>query len=105
MKRIRLVLYFLLLAGALGWGVAQVSAQEGVLLKVELEPGSNYCHMQFPAIREDTLSWDQPVLKDVTSGDIIDFYGPCDHNPTGKEEVDAQSAGLLRELEGGGGDD
>jgi len=26
----------------------------------------------------------------VTSGDIIDFFGSCDHDPLGKDEVQAQ---------------
>ncbi len=103
MKRVKFILYFLLLAGALGWGVAQVSAQEGVLLKVELEPGGNYCHMQFPAMTETSLDWDRPTLESSSSG-IIDFYGPCDHNPTGKEEVRAQTDQLMRELQDGGED-
>jgi hypothetical protein len=46
--------------------------------------------LKFPAIREETLDWDHPVLKDSTSGDIVDFYGPCDHDPLGKEEVQDQ---------------
>lgn len=50
----------------------------------------DYCHMKFPAIRERTLSSDHPVLKDPSEGDIIDFYGPCAHDPLGKEEVKEQ---------------
>jgi hypothetical protein len=30
------------------------------------------------------------VLKEADSGDIIDFYAPCSHDPLGKEEVQAQ---------------
>jgi len=39
-------------------------------------------------MREETLASSQPVLKDVD--DIVDFYGACDHNPLGKEEIQAQ---------------
>jgi hypothetical protein len=46
--------------------------------------------MRFPAIGEDTLSWDRPVLKDKSTGDIIDYYGSCNHDPLGKEEIWAQ---------------
>lgn len=28
-----------------------------------------------------------PVLKDADSGDIIDFDGPCDLDPLGKDEI------------------
>jgi hypothetical protein len=52
--------------------------------------------MKFPAMREETLSWNTPVLKDAGSGDLIDFYGPCDHDPTGKEEIESQKDAILR---------
>ena len=61
-------------------------AAEGVISKVADSSGSA-CHLKFPAIREETLSWARPVLKDPRDGDIIDFYGPCDHDPLGKAEV------------------
>jgi hypothetical protein len=35
----------------------------------------------------------------------IDFYGPCDYDPTGAAEVRAQRAILLRELHGDGSSD
>jgi hypothetical protein len=69
------------------WGVASVKADE-TIVKVPADITS-YCHMQFPPIREDTLSWERPVL-DSTSGNIIDFYGPCDHDPLGLDEVRSQ---------------
>jgi hypothetical protein len=50
----------------------------------------SYCHLKFPAIREETLSWDRPVLKDLSTGDIIDFYGPCDTDPLGEDRVQQQ---------------
>jgi hypothetical protein len=34
------------------------------------------------------LAWSQPVLKDTD--DIVDFYGPCNHDPVGKEEIQSQ---------------
>lgn len=37
--------------------------------------------------REGTLGSRHPQLRDAQSGDIIDFYGPCDENPTGKDQV------------------
>ena len=58
---------------------------------------TSYCHMKFPPIREDTLSWEQPVL-DTTAGDIIDFYGPCDYDPLGREDVWRQKQELYREV-------
>ena len=89
MKGFRAFLSVLFLEGALGLSNAPAWG-EGVLMKVSADPQGNYCHMKFPAIREDTLDWERPVLKDAGTGDIIDFYGPCNHDPQGKEEVRAQ---------------
>ncbi|TMA11186.1 MAG: hypothetical protein E6J89_08525 [Deltaproteobacteria bacterium] len=81
----------LLVVGALGMSGTPATAD--VLSRVELDPGTDYCHMQFPAIREDTLNSDRPVLKDASTGDIVDYYGSCDHDPLGKDEIAAQRAG------------
>jgi len=78
----------LILVGGLGVK-STFAAAEGVISNATLIPGS-YCHLTFPAIREETLSWDRPVLKDASEGDIVDFYGPCDHDPLGKDEIESQ---------------
>ena len=70
-------------------GVTGAKADDGVLLK-EQDVAGSYCHMQFPAIEESTLFTDNPVLKSADSGDIIDFYGSCNENPLGKDQVMAQ---------------
>ena len=85
----------LLLLGSLGAG-SSFAAAEGVISNAVLTPGS-YCHLTFSAIREDTLSWDRPVLKDPSEGHIIDFYGPCDHDPLGQDEIASQRLESLRE--------
>lgn len=74
------------LAGVIGAGATSVRVQ-GELFKEVAEAGS-YCHIKFPAIREETLSEATPDL--TTSGDLIDFYGSCDHDPVGKDEVQSQ---------------
>ena len=79
----------LCLTGAVMLGSSLVWGAEGVIAKVANPSGSS-CHLKFPAIREETLYWDRPVLKDSTDGDIIDFYGPCDYDPPGKESVARQ---------------
>ena len=38
-------------------------------------------------MREDTLLSDRPALKDPSEGDIIDFYGPCNYDPLGRDSV------------------
>jgi hypothetical protein len=65
------------------------AAPAAIVSKDALTDGS-YCHMKFPAILERTLGTTQPVLKDASSGDIIDFYGPCSHDPLGEDEVHEQ---------------
>ncbi len=95
MKKIKLLLFVQLLTGTLGVS-ALASAAEGVISKVAVA-GTNYCHLKFPAIREDTLYWNRPALKDPKNGDIIDFYGSCDHDPLGKEEILAQRTYYERE--------
>jgi hypothetical protein len=63
-----------------------VDAAETVISKLPDRSGS-FCHLKFPAIRDDTLFSEQPVLKDPSEGDIIDFYGPCNYDPLGRESI------------------
>ena len=98
MKTMKTVLSVLFLAGAMGSSIASTARAEGVISKDALAEGS-YCHMKFPAIEERTLSWNRPVLKDPSEGDIIDFYGPCDHDPLGKEEIQSQKRDHQRKFE------
>ena len=62
----------------------------GVIGAVALNRAGTYCHLRFPAIRVSTLDSKKPQLKPASSHDIIDYYGPCDYNPVGKEEVERQ---------------
>jgi hypothetical protein len=87
MKKTISLLSNMFLASTLFWGVPTLGADE-LVVKEAADP-SAYCHMKFPPMREDTLSWPQPVL-DGSTGNIIDFYGSCDHNPTGAEEIRIQ---------------
>jgi hypothetical protein len=77
-----------LLIGSFGVTNAPAAAP-GVISNATFTPGS-YCHLTFPAIREATLSSDRPVLKDASEGDIIDYYGSCDHDPLGIDEINPQ---------------
>jgi hypothetical protein len=85
MQRIATIFTTLVLAGGLA-GAA--GAADGVLIKDRAtDAGESYCHMKFSAIDENTLSSDHPRLKPAADGDFIDFYGPCDEEPTGKDQV------------------
>jgi hypothetical protein len=88
MVRVKVLRSMLFLAGMLILNPSFLPAaeQQGIISKVSDAPGSS-CYLRFPAIREETLYWPQPVLKDPSSGDIISFYGPCNHDPLGRLEI------------------
>jgi hypothetical protein len=88
MKNAKAFLAALVLVGSVATSGIAV-AQDGVIEKEVLTPNS-YCHEKFPAIDNNTLGNDKPVLQSATSGDTIDFYGPCDENPVGQDQVQAQ---------------
>jgi hypothetical protein len=87
MKTIKSCLSVLFAFGLIGVTGVAVAA-DGIFLKEQIAP--DYCHLKFPAMQERTLSSDHPVLKDPKTGDIIDFYGSCDDDPLGKDQVAAQ---------------
>ncbi len=93
MKKSVLLLGNLLLSSTLFWGVPSVEAEE-MISSVPTDI-TDYCHLKFPAMHEDSLSWERPVLDPLT-GNIVDFYGPCDYDPTGVDEIRAQRRVLLR---------
>ena len=76
----------LLLTGTLGSMSTAMSA-DGVVSKDELTTGS-YCHEKFLAMTTQSLDTDNPVLSN--SGAIIDFYGPCNVNPVGEDQIQSQ---------------
>ncbi|HEY7219225.1 MAG TPA: hypothetical protein VH985_12655 [Candidatus Binatia bacterium] len=95
MKGIKLLLTTMALMGALGLSAASSRAE--TVISKELFTNGSYCHVKFESIREDTLASRQPILKDVD--DIIDFYGPCNHDPLGKEEIQSQKIEMQHRFE------
>ncbi len=89
MKAKTLILTGLILAANLTWGTS-VKADDSIS-KVSTDSVS-YCHMKFPPISDETLFSDHPVLNEA-AGNVIDFYGSCDHDPLGQDEVQAQRDG------------
>jgi hypothetical protein len=87
MKKTTALLVNLSMASTLFWGVPTLEADD--LVVRESAQTSAYCHIKFPPMRPETLSWEKPEL-DQNSGAIIDFYGPCDHDVTGAHEVNIQ---------------
>jgi hypothetical protein len=88
MKNTKSLLVALILLGNLAVN-ATAFAADGVISRDVLTPDS-YCHEKFPAIEGKTLASDDPVLNDAQSGDIIDYYGSCDEDLTGKSQVREQ---------------
>ena len=95
MKSIKLLMTAVLLTGALG--LSAVSTRAETVISKDVFTDGSYCHAKFESIREDTLASRQPILKDVD--DIIDFYGPCDHDPLGKEEIQSQKIEMQHRFE------
>jgi hypothetical protein len=102
MKKTISLLSYLLLSSILFWGAPRVEANE--LVDSEVADVGGYCHMKFAPMEEATLSWAQPELS-AEAEKSIDFYGPCDYDPTGAAEIKAQRALLLRDLFGDGSSD
>ena len=69
--------------------VNTATGADGIISKDQLTTGS-YCHEKFPAMRQSTLDDSQPALKNSSTGDVIDFYGPCGEKPAGKDQVQEQ---------------
>lgn len=78
-----------LLAGTMLLSSSFIWAADGIIARNPDASGQS-CHLKFPAIREDTLFTESPQLKDPRDGDIIDFYGPCNHDPLGRAEIARQ---------------
>jgi hypothetical protein len=85
----------LFLVGILMLSSSILWAAEGIISKAPDSSGT-FCHLRFPAIREETLYGNRPVLKDPSAGDIVSFYGPCNYDPLGREEVLRQRADYRR---------
>ncbi|MGH7796063.1 MAG: hypothetical protein ACREQ2_14420 [Candidatus Binatia bacterium] len=79
----------LILAGILGAAATSEAAAEGTVQKLA-STSDGYCHLKIPAMRPSTLATGTPELKSSTTGDLIDFYGPCNYDPRSKDEVAMQ---------------
>lgn len=96
MVRCKKLLGIIFLAQIVPLSSPSLWAAEGIISKVP-DASGKFCHLKFPAIREDTLFGNRPVLKDASEGDLVDFYGPCDHDPLGRAEILRQRGDVRRE--------
>jgi hypothetical protein len=107
MKCVRSLLTGLFLIGSLGLTAGIAAAQmekipenvmrPGVIYGGRI-PGANICHLMFPTISMETLFTNQPTLNRPTKGSLIDYYGRCDYDPLGPEEVRNQREDFNRRL-------
>ena len=95
MKSIKLALGAMAVTGALG--LSAVSTRAETVISKDVFTDGSYCHTKFESIREDTLASGQPISKNVD--DIIDFYGPCNHDPLGKDEIQSQRLEMQHRFE------
>jgi len=99
MKRTQLGLSLVVFLGVLAFAPIAALAQmkpikgvkPGVIAAMELGKDTNFCHLRFPAIKGSSFASGKLVLKSPDSGDIVDYYGACDHDPLGKEEAERQT--------------
>jgi hypothetical protein len=103
MKQLKLVIVLAMALSIFGLNdsSAQVSGVKGVkpgVISAEpLNKAGTFCHLKFPAIQPNTLSSNKPVLKSKDSGDLVDYYGACDHDPVGYDEVCRQRVANSRQ--------
>jgi hypothetical protein len=93
-KNVKPILLGFVFAATLGVGATKANALDNQpsnnqWVQGSLEDGS-YCHLKFPAIRQSTLYTAHPELKSASSGDMVDYYGPCNHDPLGADEIQSQ---------------
>jgi hypothetical protein len=79
----------LLFLSSLGAVNSAIAADDGIISQQEFAPGS-YCHEKFPAMRPGTLYSDHPSLQSSDTGDIVDYYGPCNESPVGQDQIREQ---------------
>ena len=104
MKKNISLLINLLLTSTLFWGVPLAYGEElDSEEMISTVPGElpAYCHIQSPAMREDSLSSTHPVFDDSTVN-AVDFYGPCDYDPLGIDAVKTEQRIRLRGFYGDG---
>jgi len=75
-----------LFTGTLG-SINTAMAADGVISKDELATDS-YCDEKFHSMTGASLDTDDPAINN--SGAVIDFYGPCNENPVGQDQIQEQ---------------
>jgi hypothetical protein len=76
-----------LFTSVMGGALSNAAAADGIVSKDELATGS-YCHEKITPMTTQSLDSDDPTL--TNSGNVIDFYGPCNESPVGNDQIQEQ---------------
>ncbi|MGH7887865.1 MAG: hypothetical protein ACREPG_08370 [Candidatus Binatia bacterium] len=79
-----------------------VASDAGIIYKQAASEESNYCHIKYMAMTQESL---QSGVPEFNPSDIVDMYGPCDFDPKSPEEVRKQVSTMNRGLHGESGGD
>ncbi|MDH3445189.1 MAG: hypothetical protein OEN50_14775 [Deltaproteobacteria bacterium] len=92
MKRTASLLSTLILASMPFWA-STVSLADELVVK-EAATLEFHCHQQFPRTHLSRFYLEHG-MHDEAATRVSDFYGPCDHEPTGAEEIGIQRRNLI----------
>jgi len=100
-KNFKSVALSALLAAGLPVGASHALASDaGIVYKQAASEDSNYCHIKYMALTQESL---QSGVPEFNPSDIVDRYGPCDFDPKSSEEVRNQVSAMNRGLHGESG--
>ncbi len=79
-----------------------VASDAGIVYKQAASEDSNYCHIKYMALTQESL---QNGVPEFNPSDIVDMYGPCNFDPQSPDEVRKQASVMSRGLHGESGGD
>jgi hypothetical protein len=94
----------IVLSVALSMGLTSqgMASETGIFYKQTSSEDSSYCHIKYNAYTEQSLQTGQ---LEFNPSEVIDMYGPCNFDPTSREEVKKQVADFQRNRFGEGSND
>ena len=102
-KNIKSIALSAVLAAGLTTGANHAVANDaGIVYKQAASDDSNYCHIKYMALTQESL---QSGVPEFNPSDIVDMYGPCNFDPKSPEEVRNQVSTMTRGFHGESGGD
>lgn len=80
-RRLVIIVWAILVGSLMGCG----AGRSGAIL-YQREAGNGYCNTKFRPVGPS----DPGKPGSTGSGDVIDYYGPCDERPNSKDQIAAQ---------------